>query len=790
MDCNILQVKKLFLSIIDNVSEYDEFDRKLKKLDNEDKGHLFELFYKMYFTLIPSYETFYKHVYLYQEIPIKIKNKLKLPNKDKGIDGLVITHNNEYFVVQVKYRSNKKPIAFGELATFPALAFGSKCRNIDGGILFTNCYDVCDELNDERYNNITYTCFSKCNDDFWNAVREYLKHDTIIKYQLMKPLPHQNKILPIIEQYYKENNYGRLYLPCGTGKTFLGYWISIHVLNCNKIFIVVPSLYLLSETYELWVKQLCDTSFKYLLIGSDIDKKEGMNCEYKLTTNECDIKEYLENVNDKIVVITTYQSSKLLKDVCKEINFTFDMGIFDEAHRTTGNNDKMFTNLLSYKKISTKRLFMTATEKIYNYQISKLTKEQQENIYSMDNENVYGKVIYNYSTCKAIDDGQLVDYKVVAPFMSSDNYYELLENNSYITIDDSTCDIKILALSVMIIKTMKDLNIKHMLIFSNKNEKAKKIMETIETLLENDEQNIYCKYLNGSDNMNKRRYEVKLFEQSEIGIISSARIFGEGVNIPICDSVCFADNKGSTVDIIQYVGRCLRKCKVVPNKISYVIVPFIMDDDTENFFDSENKSFFKLRRILKSLGTTDNLISEKFVLKDCNKCACGKNDDVKESIHSVNISQTIDLKHFEQSIISKIFDRDGNSESRIRNKIIHENKRRYINGLKLIDTKVKCLKFLEEECETDIPNPENWIKYCLGSDLFLEIKKKYYYSKEELIIACNKINIVDSITYKRYYKKDPKLPQPDYISDGFYHDLDKNFNITLLLISKCYEGDY
>ena len=242
----------------------------------------------------------------------------------------------------------------------------------------------------------------------------------------MSPLPHQNTILPIIEQHYKENNYGRLYLPCGTGKTFLGYWISIHILNCNKIFIVVPSLYLLSETYETWAKQLYDTSFKYLLIGSDIDKKDGMNCEYKITTDMDDIKEQLESDNGKIVVITTYQSSKLLKDVCREIHFTFDIGIFDEAHRTTGTNDKMFTNLLSYKKLSKKRLFMTATEKIYHYQMSKLTKEQQENIYSMDNEDVYGKIIYNYSTRKAIEDDQLVDYKVVAPFMSSDNYDEFI----------------------------------------------------------------------------------------------------------------------------------------------------------------------------------------------------------------------------------------------------------------------------------------------------------------------------------------------------------------------------
>ena len=789
MNCDLNQVKKLFLSIIDNVLDYDDFDRKLKKLNNDDKGHLFELFFKLYFTLIPSYKTLYNQIYLYQEIPIEIKNKLKLPKKDKGIDGLVITTNEEYLVVQVKYRKNKKPITFGELATFPAIAFGSKCRNIDGGILFTNCYDVCDELNDERYNNITYSCFNKCDNYFWNAVRKYLKHDIIINYTALSPLIHQIEILSIMEQYYKENNYGRLYLPCGTGKTFISYWASIHILGCKKIFIVVPSLYLLSETYEMWAKQIHDPSIKYLLIGSDIDKKDGINCEYKITTDIDDIKEQLEINNEYIIVITTYQSSILLKEACKEINFVFDIGIFDEAHRTTGTNDKMFTALLSYKKMSKKRLFMTATEKIYHYQISKLTREQHKNIYSMNNEDIYGKIIYNYSTRKAIEDNQLVDYKVIAPFISSNSYDELLENNSHITISNSEYDIKILALSIMIIKTMKDLNIKHMLIFSNKNEKAKKIMETIETLLENDDINIYCKYLNGTDNMNKRRYEVKLFEQSEMGIISSARIFGEGVNIPICDSVCFADNKGSTIDIIQYVGRCLRKCESIPNKISHIIVPFIIDD-IKNLFDSENKSFFKLRRILKSLGTTDDLISEKFILKDCNKYICDINEYSNETIQSVNVSQTIDLKHFEQSIISKIFDRDGNSASRIRNKIIHENKRRYVSKLKLIDTRTKCLKFLEEECETEIPSPDNWIKYCLGNDLFLEIKKKYYYSKEELIVACNKTGIRDFETYKKYYKKDAKLPSPSYINNGFYQDLDQKFNVTLLLISKHYEGDY
>ena len=115
--------------------------------------------------------------------------------------------------------------------------------------------------------------------------------------------------------------------------------------------------------------------------------------------------------------------------------------------------------------------------------------------------------------------------------------------------------------------------------------------------------------------MNKRKNEVNEFENVSIGIISSARIFGEGVDIKMCDAVCFADGKGSTVDIIQYVGRALRKCDSLPNKLSYVIIPFILDE-SEDFLNNDNESFFKIRKILQALGTSDDMITEKFNLVD------------------------------------------------------------------------------------------------------------------------------------------------------------------------------
>jgi superfamily II DNA or RNA helicase len=79
--------------------------------------------------------------------------------------------------------------------------------------------------------------------------------------------------------------------------------------------------------------------------------------------------------------------------------------------------------------------------------------------------------------------------------------------------------------------------------------------------------------------MNKRRCEIQKFKDSKRAIICSARIFGEGVNIPICDSICFAENKSSSIDIVQYLGRCLRLCKEKPNKLSNVIIPFYLNKD-------------------------------------------------------------------------------------------------------------------------------------------------------------------------------------------------------------------
>jgi len=280
--------------------------------------------------------------------------------------------------------------------------------------------------------------------------------------------------------------------------------------------------------------------------------------------------------------------------------------------------------------------------------------------------------------------------------------------------------------------------------------------------------------------MNKRIYEVKEFEKNEIGIISSARIFGEGVDIKICDAICFADGKSSSIDIIQYVGRCLRTCKSKPNKKSFIIIPFLLNEN-EDFFDYENKSYIKLRKILKTIGTTDDLITEQLQLVNCNiNNYFEKEINTKITIRDKN--SQIDIKNFHQKIITKIFDKSGNFVDITRNKFIFENKKRYEKKEDLIDTRKKCYKFFKENNIIYEPiKINNFVRYALGDYLYNKIKVNYYQTIESLKDACVNLQITNSEEYKNKCYKNKKLPPYEYINCGFFCDINPKFNLTIVL---------
>ena len=240
---------------------------------------------------------------------------------------------------------------------------------------------------------------------------------------------------------------------------------------------------------------------------------------------------------------------------------------------------------------------------------------------SMDNTSIYGDIIYTYSLKKAIEEGQLCDYKIIAPVITCSIFYEMLNRNDLAieTTNRKPIEIRYYMSAYLLARSIKERGLKHILTFNNTNAGARIFNILLEDILNKMNMQCKCYLLTGLSSMNNRRRVVNDFTKDEVAVISSARIFTEGVDIPIVDTVCFVDNKMSVTDIIQSVGRPLRLHK--DKEIAHIIIPTILNYDDElnldsnSIFDVNPKDFGVVKSILKTISTVDSRIIDQFVIK-------------------------------------------------------------------------------------------------------------------------------------------------------------------------------
>jgi superfamily II DNA or RNA helicase len=618
-----------------------------KKLTKKEKGDLFEELTYHLFKLDPRLNNNLQNIWLYKDIPNKILTELNWPDKDKGVD-LLAKINNEYYAIQCKFRQNPNvTVSWTSLSTFFGLSFGLNDK-IAGGFLVTNTYDLCDEVIKSTLVEPIYgDFFDSLPKNFFECIRN---NNTKIKYVTKKPFQHQRACILNSEFHYVDFDRGHIEMACGSGKTLNAYWINSRLFN-KRTVIFVPSLYLLSQFYSDWINQSFaeNKQIKYLLVGSDADVDEEI--KYKsnglfLYTDPKLIRKYIKNINDKLVVICTYQSSDKLAEACK--NIEFDFGFFDETHKTVGQVNKKFTIMLTDKYLFIKkRLFMTATPKIYSGDLD------NDEVISMDNKKIYGDKIFTYNTGQAITDKRLVDYQVLTVYAKNKDIEKDIKKNKLVKFKDEFADeeANYLGIILVLLKKFHDGTCKHLITYHNKVKRAVKFKDflvKINELLYDEE--IFVESLDGSTSMGRRTKIIKEFIGSPKGILCSARVLNEGVNIPIVDSICFVDPRFSTIDIVQCIGRALRLH--LGKELAHIIVPTFIN----NFDDDFNKNVYgNVIRILKALKTTDDGVIEYFKLR-----ANGKVD--KRAIcageyynTNIDISKEIDLDKWNGGIETKVW---------------------------------------------------------------------------------------------------------------------------------------
>jgi superfamily II DNA or RNA helicase len=662
-----MAVSPSLASSLKGCRSWGDLQQRWSPLSRKQKGDLFEQLTKHYLLLEPEYASKLKSVWLLGEVPTALAKRLKLPSNDQGIDLVAETKEGEYWAIQSKYREESdQSITWREISTFTGLAFGV-CRGFSYGLIASTTERITNVLkHQDRIGFAALDVWQGLDEEFFKRLQNHLYH----KREVLKPRrprPHQNKAIADAFTYFvkKKHKRGKLIMPCGTGKILTSYFIA-QKLKARKIVIAVPSLSLIKQTLKAWMYESMarKQDVEWICVCSDesagkVEQDDAVVLKQDLgvpcLTNSKQIADWLKRKHNALtIVFTTYQSGQALAKAARTAGFTFDLGIMDEAHKTAGAKNRLFSHLILDKNIKiARRLFMTATERRY--------RGKSDAILSMEDPDDYGETIHKLSFKKALEYKPpiLSDYKVVTIHISQAEIADLVRNRAFVRPKtkgwSKEMEAENLAALIALRKAMGKYPIRHAVSFHGSIRRAQDFQESNDAYSKSfpSSGRLQTFHVSGKTPTGTRAKEIDQFSKAPRSLITNARCLTEGVDVPNIDAVLFADPRKSLVDIVQAVGRALRPS---PNKkFGYVIVPVVHEKNAKpnDVFDSD--SFKEVLTTLRALGSQDDRIIEYF--RAISQGKSYQNGRPFEDILTERLAQSIDLKEFVKSVELHCWDR-------------------------------------------------------------------------------------------------------------------------------------
>ncbi len=771
---------------------WSEFSSKINLLIENNKklqaGKIYEKCVQLFLQTDPKYQAALKHVWLLQDVPKSIREKLKLPNADEGIDLIAETNQKSYWAIQAKYKSDKtSTLTRKDLSTFRDLAF-NYCKNIEHGLV---CSPISHEPKKSNLmNKMGFALINEWEDldkdknKGWKNIQKRLGGKAV-KPEKFKPKPHQSKAIREVIKAFKNNSVerGKMIMPCGTGKSLTAFWIT-RDMKVKNVLVAIPSLSLLQQTLNVWTKEFLanDIQPDYLCVCSDesagtLEKDEFTAQTYDLgirtTTNVDEISSFLKNKNSKFkIIFTTYQSGQATAKASKKAKFSFDLGIMDEAHKTVGHKLKPMAHLLYEKNIKIKkRLFMTATERVY-----KGGKENE--ILSMDDSIDYGNTVYQMSYKEAIDAGVVADYKIVSFDVSNTELSEIIENNEFVRLNNNpkqNQDItsRELATALALRKIFKKYKISKVISFHSSIKRANKFEELNKEINSKFQKYTQIETFHVSSNQttSKRTNEMRSFENSTQSIITNARCLTEGVDVPAIDCVAFIDSKKSKVDIVQAAGRAMRINK--GKKFGYILVPIITNygDIKSGSIDTEYEDLIS---VITSLATQDERLIDEIKTIQSGK----KRKSKSKILNNLNILKYINPNEIDKNIKLKIWSKIASFsylDYETTKKFAIKNNIKSNTGWRKLCLKKNFPIDITKHPDFTFKNKgwTNWGNFLNTKNLGYSKLSKNFYSYIEAKKITRKLGIVGTDQWKKYINSNkfdsrlPRMPFNYYKNDNF-----------------------
>lgn len=429
--------------------------------------------------------------------------------------------------------------------------------------------------------------------------------------------PHQAEAVEAVVNQLDVGVRGQLIMACGSGKTITAQRIS-EELDSSATLVLLPSLLLVQQTLQSWRNE-SRKPFIALSICSDqsVNGDEPVartsDLPFPVTTDTQQIKKFLK-LSGRKVIFSTYQSSEKLAEAIQLTPFKFDLVICDEAHRLAGKVDRAYGTIFREGSIPSSRyLFMTATPKVFSSRILSSAKDQDIEVNSMDDAEKFGKVIHSFNFSDAIEKKILTDYRVVLMGVDDAMLHELIVNKTFLDLDDEIVDANLLASHFGVAKAMERYQIKRVISFHSRvsaaREFAKRQPKIQAEIAGRASLPMLSEVISGKDSAFRRRAlldQLRDLKDKEFGLVGNARCLTEGVDVPSLDGIAFVDPRSSQVDIVQAVGRAIRRGG--PDKsVGYIIIPIFfngeeLDEETINF--SKFKPVWDVLNALKSHDAT------------------------------------------------------------------------------------------------------------------------------------------------------------------------------------------
>ncbi len=472
-----------------------------------------------------------------------------------------------------------------------------------------------------------------------------------------QPWPLQTEAINDVVEGLGNHDRGRLVMACGTGKTFTSLRIAERIVEDGEhILFAAPSIALVSQARREWLRHTCRKLRSIVVCSDSTAGGRQENEDIRLTELECPVStdpsviaQSLRGEGPTRVVFCTYQSlGKVTQAQQQHGAPMFNLAIADEAHRTTGalSRDDGSLKDVDFQQFhddarlrAKKRLYMTATPRIYTGRSRIRQAQKGIHVVDMSDVDVYGPELHRLPFKKAVENDILSDYRVIVLGVSRANVTpklrrrleRLYTSGSRRGAPTSSEMTRVLGVSLAINGVTEGSwpeqpgRLPRTIAYANSIARSgwyakaltdRQVLSATTRRMEAGQRamKVVAQHLDASSSALQRNKELRALAKAdragECRVVCNVKLFTEGVDVPELSAVAFLDPRRSHVDVVQAVGRVMRKA---PKKnFGYIIVPVVVDPEGDIFsaLESGTEGYETVGKVLRALQSHDGRLAE------------------------------------------------------------------------------------------------------------------------------------------------------------------------------------